>query len=398
MKRFPGVPAASAPATIIHVDMDAFYASVEVRDRPELAGRPVIVGGTPEGRGVVAAANYEARRYGVHSAMPAATARRLCPQAVVLPVRMAHYAAVSRHIRDIFRRYTPLVEPLSLDEAFLDVAASARLFGPVAGIGRRIKQDIAVELGLVASVGVATNKFLAKIASDLDKPGGFVVVESGQEQAFLDPLPVGRLWGVGKVASRAFARLGIATIGQLRRFPPALLEEHFGKSGAQLWSLAHGIDRRPVVAEQEAKSISHETTFAADIEDALILRGWLLELTAQVAQRLRRAGLKARTVQIKVRFADFQTVTRACTLPLATDITAELNRAAVDLLTNRLPRRHPPVRLLGMGVSGFTGELPQGELFSDGVRDKHSRLDRVADRIEERFGAGAVWRGGRRQD
>ena len=385
---------AAAPA-VIHVDMDAFYASVEVRDRPELAGRPVIVGGTPEGRGVVAAANYEARRYGVHSAMPAATARRLCPQAVVLPVRMAHYAAVSRQIRDIFQRYTPLVEPLSLDEAFLDVTASERLFGPAAGVGRRIRSDIAAELGLVASVGVAPNKFLAKIASDLDKPDGFVVVETGAEQAFLDPLPVGRLWGVGKVASRAFARLGIATIGQLRQYPPALLETHFGKMGAHLWNLAHGIDPRPVVAEHEAKSISHETTFAVDIEDAGVLRSWLLELTDQVAQRLRRTGLKARTVQIKVRFADFRTVTRACTLPTATDITTELSRAATELLTTRLPRRHPPVRLLGMGVSGFTGDSAQGELFSDSGREKHSRLDAVADRIEARFGAGTVRRGGR---
>ncbi len=397
MKASADVPVDIVSPAIIHVDMDAFYASVEVRDRPELAGRPVIVGGTPEGRGVVAAANYEARRYGVHSAMPAATARRLCPKAVVLPVRMAHYAAVSRQIREIFQRYTPLVEPLSLDEAFLDVAASERLFGPAAGIGRRIKEDIAAELGLVASVGVAANKFLAKIASDLDKPNGFVVVEAGQEQSFLDPLPVGRLWGVGKVASKAFASLGIATIGQLRRYPPALLETHFGKMGVQLWNLAHGIDRRPVVPEHEAKSISHETTFATDIEDPGVLRGWLLELTGQVAQRLRRSGLKARTVQIKVRFADFRTVTRACTLPTATDITTELNRAATDLLTSRLPRRHPPVRLLGMGVSGFTGELAQGELFSDGGREKHSRLDAVADSIEARFGAGAVRRGGRRQ-
>lgn len=382
--------------SIIHVDMDAFYASVETRDRPELVGRPVIVGGTPESRGVVAAANYEARRYGVHSAMPAVTARRVCPQAVVLPVRMEHYAAVSREIHAIFERYTPLVEPLSLDEAFLDVSASERLFGPAQDIARRIKREIATELNLVASVGVAPNKFLAKLASDLDKPDGFVVVPCGQEQAFLDPLPVARLWGVGEVALRTLSRLGITTIGQLRLCPPASLEERFGKAGAQLWRLAHGIDQRPVVPEREAKSISRETTFAADIDDELILQDQLRTLSAEVARRLRRARLQARTVQIKVRFSDFRTITRACTLPVATDITRELKRAALRLLTDRVPARHPPVRLLGLTLSGLTGERPQDDLFGDDAREKDSRLDAVADGIEARFGAAALWRARRR--
>ena len=242
---------------ILHVDMDAFYASIEERDDPRLVGRPVIVGGTPQQRGVVAAANYEVRRFGVHSAMPTATALRLCPQAVVLPVRMQHYADVSGEIRAILERYTPLVEPLALDEAFLDVTGSEPLFGSAETIGRRIKADIRREVRLVASVGVAPNKFLAKVASDLEKPDGFVVVRPDAVQQFLDPLPVGRLWGVGRVTGATFQRLGIDTIGQLRRLSESTLEELFGRSGGQLWRLAQGIDDRQVVPDREAKMISH---------------------------------------------------------------------------------------------------------------------------------------------
>lgn len=238
---------------ILHVDMDAFYASVEERDRPELAGKPLIVGGTPEGRGVVAAANYAVRKFGVHSAMPAATALRLCPHAVVLPPRLHYYAQVSEQIRDNFLRYTPLVEPLSLDEAFLDVTGSEPLFGPSATIGRRIKLAIHDELRLVASVGVAPNKFLAKIASDLEKPDGFVVVDAERIQQFLDPLPVGRLWGVGRVAGQVFEQMGVSTIGQVRRLSAEALRERFGQVGDHLWQLAHGIDERRVVPDREAR-------------------------------------------------------------------------------------------------------------------------------------------------
>jgi nucleotidyltransferase/DNA polymerase involved in DNA repair len=235
---------------ILHIDMDAFYASVEERDRPELAGQPVIVGGTPEGRGVVAAANYEVRKYGVHSAMPAATAKRLCPQAVFLRPRMDYYAEVSKQIRAIFGRYTPLVEPLSLDEAFLDVTGTEGLFGPPAELGRQIKREIRDELRLTASAGVARNKFLAKIASDLDKPDGFVVVEPGREQEFLDPLPIGRLWGVGRATGGKLEKLGVQTIGQLRQLSSELLTEQFGKHGGHLWQLAHCIDDRKVVPDR----------------------------------------------------------------------------------------------------------------------------------------------------
>ena len=379
---------------ILHCDMDAFYASVEERDRPELAGKPVIVGGSPEKRGVVSAANYVARKYGVHSAMSAVMARRLCPNGIYLPPRIDYYAEVSRQIRDIFERFTPRVEPLSLDEAFLDVTGSENLFGPAVEIGRQIKQAIHAELRLVVSVGVAPNKFLAKIASDLKKPDALVVVEPDKVQEFLDPLPVERLWGVGRESSKAFQRLGIRTIGQLRQCPLDVLQARFGSSGEDLWNLAHGRDDRPVVPEREAKSISNETTFERDISDIEVLRAWLVDLVEQVGWRLRRHGLRGRTVHLKVRFADFSLITRSHTLPEPTDITQELWRAADDLLCHRLPAGHLPVRLLGMGVSSLddTG-LVQGTLFDQEKREKQSRLDAVADQIKEQFGAGAIRRG-----
>lgn len=382
---------------ILHVDMDAFYASVEELDRPELAGRPVIVAGSVESRGVVSAANYEARRFGVHSAMPTATARRLCPQGVFLPVRMDRYEGVSRQIREIFHRYTPLVEPLSFDEAFLDVSGSEGLFGSAEQIGRRIKRDIREELKLVASVGVAPNKFLAKIASDLEKPDGFVVVAADRVQEFLDPLPVTRIWGVGEATRRVLAQLGIRSIAQLRAAPPALMRERFGVMGEQLWQLAHGIDSRPVVPDHEAKSISHETTFAADVADREMLQAVLLQLTEQVARRLRRHGLTARTVHIKVRFGDFSTITRNQTLAEPTDLTEVLWRTAAEMLANRLPKnqQRKPVRLLGMGISGLddSGET-QGLLFDREERRQQGQVDAVTDEILQRFGKGAIGRAG----
>jgi len=379
---------------IIHADLDAYYASVEERDRPELVDKPVIVGGTPEKRGVVAAANYIARQYGVHSAMPAVTAHRLCPQGVFLPPRIDYYAEVSGQIQEIFERFTPLVEPLSLDEAFLDVTGSEHLFGPAVEIGRKIKEAIRQELRLVASVGVAPNKFIAKIASDLKKPDALVVVELDKVQEFLDPLPVERLWGVGKQSSKVFQRLGIRTIGQLRQWPLDTLQARFGSNGEYLWQLAHGIDDRSVVPEREAKSISHETTFAQDIADMEVLRAWLVELTEQVGCRLRRHGLRGRTVQLKVRFADFSLITRSYTLPEPTDITDELWRAADELLCQRLPAGHLAVRLVGTGVSGLdnTG-LAQGMLFDQEDRQKQARLDTVADQLKHQFGSEALRRG-----
>ncbi len=382
-----------SPRKIIHIDMDAFFASVEIRERPELANRAVVVGGRAEGRGVVAAANYIARRYGIHSAMPTASALRLCPELVVLPPRHALYAEVSRQIHEIFQRYTPQIEPLSLDEAFLDVSGSERLFGTAEQIGREIKQAIKDELSLVASVGLAPNKFLAKIASDLEKPDGFVVVKEGEEEAFLAPLPITRIWGVGKVAAKGFERLGIRTIGQLRHYSPRLIREHFGNSGEQFLRLAKGIDERPVVSESEAKSVSNETTFAVDITEPQVMREWLHALTEQVAWRLRAHELKGRTIQIKVRFSDFTTLTRSLSLDDVTDITAEIWQAVQTLFAQRLPQPLPPVRLLGVGVSNFAEPQPrQGDLFA---RDegRQRKLDSVLDEAQSRFGKGAVRRG-----
>lgn len=381
---------------IVHVDMDAFYASVEERDNPALVGRPVIVGGSAEGRGVVAAANYEARKYGVHSAMAAARARRLCPHAVFIKPRIEYYAAVSSKIREIFEQFTPLVEPLSLDEAFLDVTGSAAIFGSAAAIGQQIKDRIKAELRLTASIGIAPNKFVAKIASDLRKPDGFVIVEPGDVQAFLDPLPVGRIWGVGKVMGQVFERWGIRTIGQLRQTSPEHLQAHFGAAGEHYWRLARGIDDRRVVPDREAKSISSETTFAHDIEDIEMLHAWLVELVEQVARRLRRHELKGRTIELKVRFADFKTISRSLTLTAPTNITQELLEAGVKLLDNRLPARHLAVRLLGFGVTHFAvaGKIQQ-QLFDVPDRSRHQDIDRVTDEIASKFGKLAIRRGAR---
>jgi DNA polymerase IV len=381
---------------ILHIDMDAFYASVEERDDPSLVGKPVIVGGSADGRGVVCAANYEARKFGVHSAMASARANRLCPHAVTIKPRMDHYASISREIREILEQFTPVIEPLSLDEAFLDASGSQALFGSAGEIGRRIKDRIRADLKLVASVGVAPTKFVAKIASDLRKPDGFVVVAPQEVQSFLDPLPVGRLWGVGKVTGQAFDRLAIRTIGQLRQIPIETLTNLFGSSGQHYWQLANGIDSRRVVADREAKSISHETTFHEDISNIEILRAWLVELVEQVARRLRRHELKGRTVDLKVRFADFKTISRSLTLKTPTNVTQELLEGGLELLLKRLPDRHLPIRLLGFGVSRFDGSrVTQQQLFGQDVRERNQDLDRVADQITAKFGRTAIRRGER---
>jgi DNA polymerase-4 len=379
---------------ILHVDMDAFYASVEEQDNPALIGQPVVVGGTAAGRGVVAAANYEARKFGVHSAMAAARAVKLCPQAIVIRPRMDRYAEVSRQIRAIFEQFTPLIEPLSLDEAFLDVSGSERLFGPSPEIGRQIKERIKAELNLIASVGVAPNKFLAKIASDLHKPDGLVVVESGQEQAFLDALPVGRIWGVGKVTGQTFERLGIRTIGQLRQLSRESLADMFGSSGEHYWNLAQGRDERKVIPDREAKSISHETTFAEDIADPEELHAWLVELAEQVARRLRRQELKGRTVNLKIRFSDFKTITRAASVGAPSNVSKELVEIGLQLL-GKLPYHHLPIRLLGFGVSNLDAStLRQGQLFEAEDHERQRALDRVADAVAGKFGKTALRRGG----
>ncbi len=378
---------------ILHVDMDAFYASVEQRDDPSLLGKPVVVGGTVEGRGVVAASSYEARRFGVHSAMSAYRARQLCPQAIFIRPRIDHYAAVSLQLRQIFEEFTPLVEPLSLDEAFLDVTNSERLLGSAEQIGHKIKTLVRERLSLTASIGVAPNKFIAKIASDLNKPNGFVVVSPDQIQAFLDPLPVGRIWGVGKVTAQVFRRFSISTIGQLRQLSRDTLTDLFGSSGEHYWRLSHGLDDRVVVPDREAKSISNETTFAEDIRDVDDLKTWLVTLVEQVSRRLRHHNRKGKTIELKIRFSDFKSLTRSLRLGSPTNITSELLEAGLELLCNRLPKNHLPIRLIGFGVHNFEVEtLTQLQLFDESEREQQRILDKVADEIAKKFGRNALHR------
>lgn len=382
-----------SPSTILHVDMDAFYASVEQRDRPELRGKPVIVGGL-NGRGVVCAASYEARPFGVHSAMPISQARRLCPQAVYLPVRMSHYVEISRQIRDVMFAFTPLVEPLSLDEAFLDIHGCEELFGSAPVIADKLKARIKSETGLTASVGVAPNKFLAKLASDHGKPDGLVVVNPDRVSEFLHPLPVGRIWGVGAKAEKRMHALGIDTIGQVARLPIQILIDHFGEMGGHIWKLASGEEERLVVPDRDAKSISSETTFAEDIEDRDTLKMWLLDLTDHLASRLRHAGLKARTVELKIRSSDFQTRHRAKALPEATNLTDLLWRTAQEIFERGVTPDLFPVRLLGVGGTRLTRDAAvQRNLFDAAEHDRQQSLDQTIDAIRGQFGAAAVRRG-----
>ncbi|HKZ75178.1 MAG TPA: DNA polymerase IV [Actinomycetota bacterium] len=376
--------------SIVHVDMDAFYAAVEQRDRPEIRGKPVVVGADPRGRGVVSTASYEARRFGIHSAMPIGRAFRLCPHAVFLPVDMPKYARVSAGIMAILREFTPLVEPLSLDEAFLDLTASRALFGPALQIARRIKARIRAEVGLSASAGVAPNKLLAKIASDLRKPDGLVEVRPGEEVSFLRDLPITRLWGVGPVGEAALTALGVRTIGQLARMPRRALAERFGAHGAQLWNLAHGKDDRPVVPWEEPKSIGAEETFERDTTARARLHATLLAQADRVAEELRAQGLRGRTVTLKVRFADFRTLTRRNTLGAPTADDHEIFREAWEALLRLAPKE--PVRLVGLSVSGLTraGDPRQLPLF--GRPDRTEVVGRVVDELRARFGPDAVRR------
>jgi DNA polymerase IV len=377
------VAEAPGPATIIHVDMDAFYASVEQRDRPETRGHPVIVGADPRGRGVVSAASYEARRFGVHSAMPIGRAFRLCPEGIFLPVDMDKYAGVSREIMAVLAEFTPLVEPLSIDEAFLDVTTSRALHGDGAAIGREIKKRIRACVSLTASVGVAPNKFLAKVASELEKPDGLVVVEPGREALFLAPLPVSRLWGVGKVTGAVLETMGIRTIGQLALTPAAHLAARFGKHGPDLLNLARGLDDRVVETDAPSKSMGAEETFERDTHDVDLLRVTLRGQSERVGRELRGAGYAGRTVTLKLRFADFSTITRAHTDDPTQDSLVIYRRA--ESLFARVTLRQA-VRLIGLSVSGLgpAGEGQLSLLAPDAVR--RERLARAVDRLATRFG------------
>jgi DNA polymerase-4 len=379
---------------IIHVDMDAFYASVEQLDNPKLAGKPVIVGGDPKGRGVVSAASYEARKFGVHSAMPMALAIKLCPQAIVLPVRMERYARVSQELHSIYERFTPLVESVSLDEAFLDVTGSIEMFGSAEKMGRAIKKEIKEKLGLTASVGVAPNKFLAKLASDLKKPDGFVVITEQNKQDIFDPLPVNKMLGVGKVTEQALQSHGIKTIAQLRKTSLECLRRIVGNSAPQLLKLACGIDESKVEPFRQAKSLSSEQTFATDIQDQETLLGVLLEQVEEVAQRLRAGSLKANTIILKLRYGDFRTITRSKTLGEATNTTRTLWEGANAIFQKWQIESAGVLRLIGFAVSGLAQEdTDQKQLFSDTEEEKQKRLDKAVDKIKSRYGKDALRRG-----
>jgi DNA polymerase-4 len=383
-------PVDDTGATVLHVDMDAFYASVELRRRTELKGRPVIVGGSGS-RGVVLAATYEARAYGVHSAMPMMRARRLCPQAVVLPPDFSTYQDVSRGVMEIFRSITPLVEPLSLDEAFLDVTGAQRRLGSPAQIGAWIKARIADEQSITCSVGVATTKFVAKLASARCKPDGLLVVPADGVVEFLHPLPVGALWGVGERTEEQLHRLGLRTVGDLAHVPVSTLTRALGQAvGSHLAALAWGRDERKVVPSEPDKSIGAEETFPRDVDDPAVVRRELLRLAERTAARLREQGYVGRTVSIKVRFADFSTLTRARTLRESTDVGKEVY-AAASALYDALGLQRARIRLVGVRVEGLVPASSSARQLELGARESGWReAERAVDRAARRFGAGAV--------
>ena len=379
---------------ILHVDMDAFYAAIELRDNPSLAGKPVVVGGSSTGRGVIAAASYEARKFGLHSAMPGAQAIRLCPHAVFIKPQMEKYSAVSKQIREIFNRFTPVFEPLSLDEAFLDVAGSEKLFGDAETIGRQIQSTIADELNLVASVGVAPNKFLAKIASDLEKPNGFVVVEQANVTEFLDQLNIERVWGIGPKTQKKFLRLGVQRIGQLRKLPLETLKQLFGLNADHFWRLARGIDSRPVVPDRIAKAVGHESTFSKDIDNDDVLESWLWDLSDQVGRRLRRNEIFGKTIRVKIRFYDFRTISRSKTISTRTNSTRQIAETSLNLLQIVRAEQRDSIRLLGVSVGGLSRDAYQQQLLFDQKSSQRTKqIDSAADAIRDRFGNAAMKRG-----
>jgi DNA polymerase-4 len=379
---------------IIHVDMDAFYAAVECLDNPELKDQPVVVGGLGP-RGVVATANYEARVFGVHSAMPMGRARGLCPQAQYIRPRMSRYQEISAWIFSVFREFTPTVEGLSLDEAFLDVTSSLKLFGGLEEIGLQVKQEVFRKTGLTASVGIAHNKFLAKLASDAQKPDGLVYVRPGEVHRFLDPMPVSRLWGIGKRTAPKLTALGILTIGQLRRSDVSILRPVFGNRTEHFHRLARGEDEREVQPSRPDKSISHEITFDTDLTDRRELLAELLRQSEKVSRRLRAQGLMASTVVVKIRDASFRTVTRSRSMRACSNSTRTLYRMARALFESwRDKHRTTPVRLIGMGVTGLEQESGEGKAAGDRLDSSAEKsLDKVLDRINQRYGDAKIVHG-----
>ncbi len=381
---------------IVHVDMDAFFASIEQRDHPEFLGKPVIVGADPgggRGRGVVSTCSYEARCYGIHSAMPISFAYRHCPHGIYLPVNGKKYSLESKRILSLLKRFTPDVEPVSIDEAFLDITGSASLFGGPEAACRKIKADIKKITGLTASLGMAPIKMAAKIASDLDKPDGLVIVSPDKLQDFLRPLPVSRLWGVGKKTRESLSRLGIRTIGDLSQRDKNELTRFFGKNGLHLWKLANGIDPRKVTPLREIKSMGNEYTFRRDERDKDIILDKLMQLSEHTSRRLRKSGFRGRTITVKVRFSDFKTYTRSYTLNTPTQLTEEIFRTSAGKIKNLDPTKKP-VRLIGIQVSNLIQSEEQPNLFAFGPpeQERKERLASALDEIKDRFGENAIKR------
>lgn len=369
---------------IIHIDMDAFFASIEQRDAPELRGKPVLVGGG-ERRGVVAAASYEARPFGVHSAMPMAQAMRRCPQAIVVPPRRRAYEEASAQIFTVFRRFTPLVEGLSVDEAFLDVTGSRSLFGDGATIAARIRKEILAETDLTASAGVAPNKFVAKIASDQDKPDGLTVVRDGEVFAFLEPLPIERMWGVGPKAAERLRHLGYDTLGDLARADEATLERHLGSWGREVKRLAQGLDEREVEPDREAKSVGAEETYDEDLTSRAEIEKTLLRHASRIARRLLEGGISAGRVTVKIKYADFTLKTRQLRLSEPVDDAGSLYAAARSLL-DRFPLAGRAVRLTGVSAGDLREGPPPRTLFSDEGKDKRRAVESAMAKLRARFG------------
>ena len=373
---------------IMHVDMDAFFAAVEQRDCPEYRGRPVIVGGLSS-RGVVSTASYEARRFGVHSAMPMSEARRRCPEGIFLVPDQGRYWEESLKIQKIFREFSPLVEMLSVDEGFLDISGMEGLYSNVAEIPKALKRRIWEETQLVASAGVAPNKFVAKIASDVGKPNGLVVVPYGEVPDFLAPLPLERIWGVGKKSAEKLHLLGLKTIGDVRRQELSFFQKYFGALAGQLYALSRGMDDRPVVPDEERKSLGKETTYEADLMSAGVIREEISRIAQQVGWRLRREGWMGWTVTLKIRYSPFRTISRSHTLGAPISLDEEIREAALALFEPLTEKQN--IRLLGVTVERLEPYAEQSSLFEDNQEAK--KRNQVLDDLKKRFGEGIIGRG-----
>ncbi len=381
---------------IVHVDMDAFFAAVEQRDNPALAGEPVVVGSDPkagEGRGVVSTCSYEARKFGIHSAMPISVAYRRCPKAAFLPVDMEKYAKVSEQIYEILYQFSPRIEIISIDEAFIDITGSHHLFGGQVKTCQAIKAKIKQETGLTASVGLAPTKMAAKIASDLRKPDGLVEVKKNKLLEFLWPLKIDKLWGVGAKSKVILNNMGIRTIGDLAKTDLERLKEIFGRSGEHFWQLAQGIDERDVESDDEVKSLSNETTFGKDTASKPKIEAALIKLSEKVSGRLRRAGLKGRTVTLKIRLEGFCTYTRAMTLVGATNFSDTIYKAIKKLFEN-FDLGGRKVRLVGVKVSNLMPEGVRDSLFDNSTQKKQENIHKAIDKIKKKFGSHSIQRAG----